>query len=72
MKYEFKIDVDCANCAFKVEEAIASMKEIDSCYINFLTKKMVIECDEYNDKLEKKILKKAKHIEPDFKIYNEK
>lgn len=70
MKKVFKIEIDCANCANKVEEALKKEKDINSININFMTQKMIIDIDD--DKFEevlKKAIKIARKIEPDFEVY---
>ncbi len=70
MKKIFKIEVDCANCAAKVEEAVGKMLEVISCQINFMTQKMTLEMedDSFNDKVLKKVLKTARKVEADFEM----
>lgn len=69
MKKFYKIEVDCALCAQKIEEVINKMDEVKECTINFMTQKMMVEIeDSIFDKVLKKIVKVAKRIEPDFEI----
>lgn len=68
MRRTFNIDVDCALCAEKVEEAIKKIDGVKMCNINFITQKMAIEADDI-DSLMKIIIKTSKRIEPDFEIY---
>lgn len=67
MKKTFNIEVDCAVCAQKVEDAIKKIDGVQSCNINFITQKMVVEADDV-DSLMKQIKKTARKIEPDFEI----
>ncbi len=67
MRKIFKIEVDCAACALKCEEAIKKVEGVSDCQINFMTQKMMIEADDV-DTILKKALKAAKKIEPDFEI----
>lgn len=67
MKKVFKIEVDCAVCAGKVEEAVKKMEGIKSCSVNFITQKMTIEADDI-DSIIKDVLKVARKVEPDFEI----
>lgn len=67
MKKVFKIEVDCAVCAGKVEEAIKKMESVTACSVNFITQKMTIEADDV-DAIIKDVLKVARKIEPDFEI----
>ena len=43
MKKVFKIDVDCANCASKMEAACSRLDGINSVSINFMTQKIAID-----------------------------
>ncbi len=67
MTKTYNIEVDCAVCAAKCEEAIKKIDEVKDCNINFMTQKMTIEADNV-DKIYKKVLKAAKKVEPDFEI----
>lgn len=42
MKRRYNIEVDCANCANKIEDKINRMDEVDSCNINFMMMKMIV------------------------------
>ncbi|MCQ2771317.1 MAG: cation transporter [Clostridia bacterium] len=67
MKKVFKIEVDCAVCAQKCEEAIKKVDGVKDCQINFMTQKMTLEADDI-DAILKTVEKTAKKIEPDFEI----
>ncbi len=62
-------ELDCANCAAKIENAISELESVNKATVTFMTKKMVIDADE--DKMEQ-IMKQAtqiiKKIEPDVVI----
>ncbi|MBS7360831.1 MAG: cation transporter [Clostridia bacterium] len=66
--YKLK-DLDCANCAAKMETAIKKIDGVQSATVNFLSQKLTVEADEavFEDVL-KKIAKAIKKIEPDCKI----
>lgn len=70
MKKSFKIEVDCANCANLVEEAVNKVQGVESAVVSFMTQKMKIEFAEGADPetVLAEVLKVAKSIEPDFKI----
>ncbi len=69
MKKIFKIEVDCANCAAKVEKAISKLDGVKECNINFMTQKMLFEADDEKfDDILKLALKTGKKVEPDFEI----
>ncbi|MBQ9946973.1 MAG: cation transporter [Oscillospiraceae bacterium] len=70
MKKTFKlIDLDCANCAAKMQTAIAKLDGVSSVSVNFMTQKLTLEAD---DDIFDEVLKKAadciKKVEPDCKI----
>ena len=67
MTKTLKIDVDCANCAQKVEDAINKLKEVNSCTVNFIAGKITIDADDFDAAL-KKAKKAAKRVEPDCEI----
>ncbi|MBQ8503874.1 MAG: heavy-metal-associated domain-containing protein [Clostridia bacterium] len=71
MEKQFKIEVDCANCASKIEAAISKINGIDEAHINFIMGKMNVKFDEGADekKLLKQMQKVARKIEPDCEIY---
>jgi cation transport ATPase len=59
-------DLDCANCAAKMENAINELTGVNKATVTFMTKKLVIEADE--DKMEEVVKNVAliiKKIEPD-------
>lgn len=66
MKKTFKIEVDCAVCAGKVENALAAMEGVNSVSVNFISQKMTIDCAD--SITVKDLLKVARKIEPDFEI----
>ncbi len=69
MRKVFKIEVDCANCAAKVEKAISKLDGVKECNINFMTQKMLFEADDEKfDDILKLALKTGKKVEPDFEI----
>lgn len=67
MRKVFKIEVDCAVCAQKCEDAIKKVEGVTSCQINFMTQKMTLEADDIAQVLPN-CLKAAKKVEPDFEI----
>ncbi len=64
MKKVYEIEVDCAVCAGKIEEAVAKVDGVNSCAINFITQKMTIDYED--ESVLKKAKKVARRIEPDF------
>ena len=71
MKKTYKIDVDCANCANKMEEAASSTAGVKSATVNFMTLKMNVEFEEGADakKVMGEVRKSCKKIEDDCEIY---
>lgn len=70
MKKAFKLeDLDCANCAAKMERAIAKIDGVQSVNVSFIAQKMTIEADD--EKLEEimdHVVKTCKKVEPDCRI----
>ena len=68
MKKTFKlIDLDCANCAAKMEDAIEKLPGVTGATVSFLTQKMTIEAEDV-DALMKDVVKCCKKVEPDCQI----
>ena len=62
-------DLDCANCAAKMERAIKELEGVNSVSISFLTQKMVLEAEETQmDAILKQAKKICCKIEPDCEI----
>ncbi len=63
------IDIDCANCANKLEAAIAKIEGVKEVSINFMNEKMIIDIDDnIYDNVVEKINKTKKKLEPDCQI----
>lgn len=71
MKKTYKIEVDCANCANKMEEATKKVDGIKDAVVNFMTQKMTVEIDDAKDEksVMKSVLKACKKVEDDCEIY---
>ncbi len=70
MKKSFVLeDLDCANCARKMEEAISKIDGVASVNVSFISQKMTIEADDtvFND-IMKKVVKTIRKVEPDCKV----
>lgn len=70
MRKAFKLDeIDCANCAQKLEDAIKKLDGVQSAQVNFLTQKLTLEAvdDQFDDVL-RRVIKLAADIEPDCEI----
>ena len=70
MKKKFKMqDLDCANCAAKMEEAIKKIEGVNDANVSFMTQKMMIDAvDDRFDDIVKEAAKVCAKIEPDCKI----
>lgn len=70
MKKTFKMtDVDCANCARKMEEAICRLEGVTFATVNFLTQKLTIEGDDERfDEIVKQAVKCCKKVDPDCEV----
>ncbi len=70
MKKIFKLeDLDCANCAAKMERAIAKIDGVTSATVSFMAQKLNIEADDARfDDIMKEVVKTCKKVEPDCKI----
>ncbi len=70
MRKVFKLeDLDCANCAAKMERSIAKIDGVTSVAVSFISQKMTIEADETRfDEIMKQVVKTCKKVEPDCKI----
>lgn len=70
MKKTYKLtDLDCANCAAKMENAIKKIDGVTDANVSFLTQKLTLEADETRlDEILKKVVKTCKKVEPDCEI----
>ena len=71
MKKTYKIDVDCANCANKMEDAAKKTAGVKDATVSFMTQKMKVEFDEGADPkaVMQDVLKNCKKVEDDCEIY---
>ncbi len=71
MKKTYDIEVDCANCAQKMEDAANKVEGVESAAVSFMTLKMNIEFSEGADEkaVMKRVLKACRKIERDCEIY---
>lgn len=70
MKKCFKlVDLDCANCAAKMEDAIKKVDGVKDATVSFVMQKMTVEADDARfDDIMKEIVKVCKRVEPDCEI----
>ena len=70
MKKKFALEeLDCANCAAKMEDAIKKLDGVQDASVNFLTQKLTVDADDDRfDEIMKEISKVIKKIEPDCRV----
>ena len=71
MKKTYEIDVDCANCANKMEKAANETAGVKKAVVNFMMLKMAVEFEEGADekKVMKEVLKNCRKVEDDCEIF---
>lgn len=71
MKKTYKIEVDCANCANKMEDAAKKTQGVKDATVNFMTLKMSVEFEEgaVPEEVMENVLKNCKKVEDDCEIY---
>ena len=71
MKKSYKIDVDCANCAAKMEDAANRTPGVQEAVVNFMLLKMNVTFEEGADPKEimQEVLKNCKKVESDCEIF---
>lgn len=71
MKKQYRVEVDCANCAAKMEEAARKVKDVEELTISFMTQKMQIRFAEGADMdaVVADVVKVCRRVEPDFEMY---
>ena len=71
MKKTYKIEVDCPNCAAKMEEAARKTAGVKDATVNFMTLKMNVEFNKGQDPkaVMTEVLKNCRKVEDDCEIY---
>ena len=71
MKKTYKIEVDCANCANKMEDAARKTDGVKDVVVNFMTQKMIVEFEEGQEPaaVMQTVLKNCKKVERDCEIF---
>lgn len=71
MKKVYRIEVDCASCAAKMEEAAKKTAGVKNAVLNFMTQKLTIEFEDGQDiaSVMQDVYKKCKKVESDCVIY---
>ena len=70
MKKKFKLeDLDCANCAAKMEEGIKKIDGVNDASVSFLSQKLTIDADDGRfDEIMEQVKAVCAKVEPDCKI----
>ena len=71
MKKTYKIEVDCANCANKMEDAARNIAGVKNAVVNFMMQKMIVEYEEGAAAKEviAEVIRNCKKVEDDCEIY---
>lgn len=71
MKKTYKIDVDCANCANKMEDAAKNTPGVKNATVNFMTLKMIVEFEDGQESatVMQQVRKNCKKVEDDCEIF---
>lgn len=71
MKKTYKIEVDCAACALKMEDAAKKIDGVKDAVVSFMTQKMKVEFDEAVDEkaVMEQVAKACKKVEADCELF---
>ena len=71
MKKKFKLqDLDCANCAAKMEESIKKIDGVNDAVVSFMTQKMTVDADDQRfDEIMDDEVRVCAKVEPDSQIH---
>lgn len=71
MKKSYKVEVDCANCAAKMEEATKNTEGVKDASLSFMALKLTVEFEDGADvdSVMKQVVKNCKKVEDDCEIY---
>ena len=71
MKKTYKIEVDCANCANKMEDAARQTAGVKDCTVNFMTLKMIVSFEDGADikATMQQVLANCKKVQDDCEIF---
>ena len=69
MQKKYNIEVDCANCAAKIETAVKALPGVKNASVSFMAQKLLLEADgaQFQSILQQAV-RASKKIEPDFEI----
>ena len=70
MKKKFKLqDLDCANCAAKMEESIKKIDGVNDAVVSIMTQKMTVDADDAHfDEIMDEVVRVCAKVEPDCQI----
>lgn len=70
MKKIYKLeDLDCANCAAKMERSVQKIDGVNSANVSFMTQRMTIDADDNRfDEIMNEVVKVCRKVEPDCRI----
>ena len=70
MKKKYKLnEIDCANCAMKLEEAVKAVDGVTSAKVNYMMQKLTFEAEEGQiEQVEKAVLAVCHKLEPDMEV----
>ena len=69
MKKKFECEIDCANCAAQVQDAMNKIEGVQSAKVNFLMQKFTLEAEDARfEEILMEAIRIGKTIEPDFKV----
>ena len=69
MKKTYGIEVDCANCAAKMEDAIKKIDGVNDATVSFMMQKLTIDADDARfDEIVKEAVAICAKVEPDCQI----
>ncbi len=71
MKKSYKIEVDCAACALKMEDAAKNTEGIKNATVNFMTQKLIVDFEDEvkKDEVMQKVLTNCKKVDRDCEIF---
>ena len=71
MKKTYKIEVDCAACALKMEDAAKKVEGVKDAAVSFMTQKMKVEFEEGTEEsaVMQQVVKACKRVESDCEVY---
>ena len=71
MKKTYGIEVDCANCANKMEDAARKTEGVKDCTVNFMMQKMIVEFQEGADRnsVMESVRNNCKRVESDCEVF---